>query len=602
VQPKHNMNETTEPSELSRRLERLLRVTSALSEALTPVQVAEVAVRLGVPALGAVAGSLSTFDAETDMIEVLDWAGYPEPMMEEWQRFSIQTPVPIAHAMLTGKPQFYGSRDEITSREVRDMLQIDASERNAWAALPLNIKGSTIGVLALSFAQEQNFDPQIRTFALSLAEQCAQALDRARLYEAERQALAAANESRMHLSILAEVGAVLVGSLNFDSMMKNLLDTLVPALADWCGFELIDLNLKTRRTFHYHRDPLQLPLIKHLQTQFPLDDPNILAILDGFWSQLPLFTPVVSRETTEQLGLTPDQIASVEQLRNISLITVPLAARARIIGTLTVARVEGSPHFTDAEFALTSEVASRVALAADNALLFEQLQQAALDRDNFMEMAAHELKTPVTSLRGYIQLLLRQIHKGNAPSPDQLIRTLTTVDQQTERLTRLIRHLLDAAMIADNTLKLFKVRADLVDCVAQIVQQAQESTNNHEIRFHAPDSLVTAFDSERIGQTITNLLDNAIRYSPDGGVIDVSVTVYEHDVMIVVTDPGIGIPPEHREHIFSRFYQAHEGSVYTGMGLSLYVSRTMVEMHGGTLVADFPPEGGTQFILTLPIE
>jgi len=95
-------------------------------------------------------------------------------------------------------------------------------------------------------------------------------------------------------------------------------------------------------------------------------------------------------------------------------------------------------------------------------------------------------------------------------------------------------------------------------------------------------------------------VNNAIKYSPDGGTIDIAATQHGDTAQVAVRDHGLGIPPEHREHIFDRFYQAHARSHRSGMGLGLYISRQIVDLHGGAIAADFPADGGTRFVVTLP--
>jgi signal transduction histidine kinase len=112
---------------------------------------------------------------------------------------------------------------------------------------------------------------------------------------------------------------------------------------------------------------------------------------------------------------------------------------------------------------------------------------------------------------------------------------------------------------------------------------------------------VACLDPLRIEQVLVNLVNNAIKYSPDGGAIDVGVTQHGEVAQVAVRDHGLGIPPEYREHIFDLFYQAHARSHRSGMGLGLYISRHIVDLHGGFITADFPADGGTRFVVTLPV-
>lgn len=230
-----------------------------------------------------------------------------------------------------------------------------------------------------------------------------------------------------------------------------------------------------------------------------------------------------------------------------------------------------------------------------------QLKEAVHARDEFLSIAAHELRTPVTSLRGFAQLLLRQLDKA-ALDPNVLRQYLQIMDQQSIKLTKLVSQLLDISRLDSGRLITEPQLADLATLVRGVVENLRKTATNHTITLSAPPSLVTVVDPIRMEQVIINLLDNAVKYSPDGGAIDVSLTSTDDQTLsLTITDQGIGIPPEQRDRIFERFYQAHHGRNMSGVGLGLYISRQIVELHGGQLSAAFPPEGGTRFTVKLPV-
>ena len=148
--------------------------------------------------------------------------------------------------------------------------------------------------------------------------------------------------------------------------------------------------------------------------------------------------------------------------------------------------------------------------------------------------------------------------------------------------------------------------ADLAELLHDVVEAARDQLKQHSLIADLPGELWVSLDPLRIEQVVTNLIDNAIKYSPEGGEIEVRLTSDAATGLaeIVVRDHGVGVPPEHRDHIFDRFYQAHAGGPLTsmaGMGLGLYISRQIVELHDGSIVAEFPEDGGTRFIVVLPV-
>jgi signal transduction histidine kinase len=222
-------------------------------------------------------------------------------------------------------------------------------------------------------------------------------------------------------------------------------------------------------------------------------------------------------------------------------------------------------------------------------------------REEFLSVAAHELKTPVTSLRGFAHVALRQVERDETPDPRLIRRALAVIDEQTAKLARLVSRLLDRSRIESGRLALEPEPTELVPLLESVVSAARMTTERHEIVLHAPEALVAVVDALRLEQVVRNLVDNGIEFSPADSAIDVELVAADSDtVRIAVRDRGPGIPPEHRGHIFERFYQVRAGETRTGMGLGLYISRQIVELHGGRLVVEFPRDGGTRFVITLP--
>lgn len=230
----------------------------------------------------------------------------------------------------------------------------------------------------------------------------------------------------------------------------------------------------------------------------------------------------------------------------------------------------------------------------------ESLRQAIEARDEFLSVAAHELKTPITGLQGYTQLLLRHLDKGREIKPERLESALTAVDGQLKKLTQLVVRLLDSSQIEAGKLRIEPARTDLVTLASQALAQ-QEVRAGHEFVLHAPERLEAIVDPGRLEQVITNLLDNAVKFSPKGGVVTVEMAQdADGTIELSVTDQGVGVPPHQRQAIFERFHQAHAEQYLSGMGLGLYITREIVELHGGSIRVEEPEHPGARFVVTLP--
>jgi PAS domain S-box-containing protein len=301
----------------------------------------------------------------------------------------------------------------------------------------------------------------------------------------------------------------------------------------------------------------------------------------------------------------------LRQLGVHTFVCVPMIVGARTIGALSLAHREAVPDVHDLlpwVRSLTEFVASLIARkrAEEERLQLVQEQSARAQaevavraRDEFLQIAAHELKTPVTALRAQTQVLARRLERSQA-DPQQVRDGIAVITQQTERLSRLIIQLLDISRIDDGKLIIDPRPCDLAACVRSVASATQVVTDRHTLVVRTPAHAMAVVDELRIEQVLANLLNNAIRYSPDGGQIEVDMSDMPGDqVYIAVRDHGIGIPAEHRARIFDRFYQAHAGRL-GGMGLGLFISAEIVRQHGGELTMDAPSDGGARFVMILP--
>jgi signal transduction histidine kinase len=231
--------------------------------------------------------------------------------------------------------------------------------------------------------------------------------------------------------------------------------------------------------------------------------------------------------------------------------------------------------------------------------------QAALRvRDEFVEEATHELRTPITNVLGIAQLLLRDLDRGGSTDSAHVRRYVGIIEHQTRRISRLVNHLLELPHLEERTLLPGRTVIDLTELVQRIVTSVQVTTDLHRLEVRAPEALVAAIDVHAIEEVVTDLLENAVKYSPDGGLIEVDLTSPQATMaQLEVRDHGVGVPPDKRERLFERFYQAHPGVHFAGqvgLGLGLYISRQIVEQHGGQITAEFPEDGGSRLVVRLP--
>lgn len=228
-------------------------------------------------------------------------------------------------------------------------------------------------------------------------------------------------------------------------------------------------------------------------------------------------------------------------------------------------------------------------------------EKAVKARDQFISTAAHELKTPVTSLQGYAQVLLRQYKRKGAIDPANLAGALHTIHQQSLRLARLTEQLLEVSRLEAGKLHLSREEFDLTVLVRNAIAEFRDSHPDRVLKFTGDEVLAIVADPLRLEQVMVNLLDNAAKFSPARMPVEVSVYADGSWCTVTIRDHGIGVPLEQQDAIFERFHQAYDERHYAGMGLGLYISRQYAELHGGTLTFERPDGPGSQFVLRLPL-
>jgi PAS domain S-box-containing protein len=229
-------------------------------------------------------------------------------------------------------------------------------------------------------------------------------------------------------------------------------------------------------------------------------------------------------------------------------------------------------------------------------LRIREASEAVRARDEFLSVASHELKTPIAGLMIGLQALLRRRDRGQVLELVAVMRSVEGVERQGRKLTALINQLLDVSKIEAGKLVIEPKRVDLAALVREVCAQARRPVD-----VRCPAHLEAEVDPLRIEQLLSNLIENAIKFSDEDAPIEVTLETAESGaITLLVTDRGIGIPDSARELIFERFHQAPSLQSGGGMGLGLYISRQIVEMHGGTITAEPGPVCGTRMRVSLP--
>ncbi|MBC8078247.1 MAG: GAF domain-containing protein, partial [Chloroflexales bacterium] len=336
------------------------------------------------------------------------------------------------------------------------------------------------------------------------------------------------------------------------------------------------------------------------------------------WQRFPVAAPVplaeavrtaqpVWVESAEQLVARYPALAT-QQGGTQALAALPLVVQDQVVGALGVS-FHGFQTIPSGDRAFMVALVQQCAQALERAQLYEaeraartQAEEAVQLRDVFLSVASHELRTPLTALLGNAHVLQRRVARtGTFTERDQ--RSLAVVTQQGERLNRLLATLLDVSRIDAGRLSLHSEPFDLAALAQQLVGDLQDTLQRHTVTYQGPPELTIVGDALRIEQVAQNLIQNAIKYSPAGGAVVVTLARRDDWAVLAVCDEGIGIPADALPQLFGRFFRAHaaDNTSVSGFGIGLYVVKEIVSLHGGTVeVASVEGQGST-FTVSLPL-
>jgi signal transduction histidine kinase len=316
------------------------------------------------------------------------------------------------------------------------------------------------------------------------------------------------------------------------------------------------------------------------------------------WSDLPII--ILSQ------GGSDSRVAlyAFDTLGNVMVLDRPVRVATLVSAVRTALRARVR------QYQLREHLLEREQAAEERAQLYraEQQARAAAEaavqvRDAFLSIAAHELKTPLTSLLGNVQLVERRIAQNGGPS-ERDGRAIHVASQQGRRLKQMIDALLDVSRLEQGQLSITHAPVDLGLLVERVVQEVHLGVTQHTIESYVPtESVMTLGDELRLEQVLQNLLQNAIKYSPAGGAIVVTVEHQTTHAVVQVRDHGVGIPTTALAHLFERFYRVPDTMErhIQGAGIGLYVVKEIVTLHGGTVGATSQEGGGSTFTIRLPL-
>ena len=415
----------------------------------------------------------------------------------------------------------------------------------------------------------------------------------------EQAARTAAEGAMRRAGFLAEASKVLSSSLNLSSLMVGATRVLVPTLADFSAMTVVDGETTLVRTAcraDWNLDESRIAITQDPRWVTSTNE----VIATGQQARIEDFNakPVAHMLTAEADGAA-DSARHPWPSQNILML--PLVARDKIHGVIAFGLAPVERKFSEVEMTLATDIASRVAVAVDNCLLFKEIEKGDQRKNEFLATLSHELRNPLAPMRTAIHALHLS---GQWPAGSHELREM--FDRQLSQLTHLVDDLLDVARITQGKIRLRRVRTDLQVELTDALESTRSAVEaaGHKLSVNVPAGPVFVNgDPVRLQQVIENLLFNACKYTEPNGLIDVSLSRLANEAVIRVRDSGIGIGPAMLPKIWDMFTQAEEVSdrARQGLGIGLSLVKNLVHLHGGNIEALSEGIGkGSEFIVRLP--
>jgi signal transduction histidine kinase len=408
----------------------------------------------------------------------------------------------------------------------------------------------------------------------------------------EHEAREAAEALEVRARFLAEATRILLSSFDYDTTLARFARLAVPLLGDFCVIDVRDGD-DVQRVATAHADPARESLIRNL-ARFP---PTVSAAANPIRRVLASGHTVVagpSELVPGSIAIDPEHRALLERLAPRAGVFAPILGPTGTLGVVSFLATDDRVYRPD-DIALAEDLANRAALAIGNAQLFHQAQQATRARDEILSVVAHDLRNPMGVVRNATELILDM-------GPDERIRPLLAmIRRSTETMDRLIGDLLEVTRMESRGLSLALTDREVGSLVSEAVEMLRSLADaaGIELRVEIGAEGLVRVDGIRILQVFSNLVGNAIKFTPRGGSVTISASDAGAEFRFAIADTGPGIPPEQLPHVFGRFWQA-DTSDRRGLGLGLAIAKGLVEAHGGHIWLESTPGAGTTVSFTLP--
>ena len=426
--------------------------------------------------------------------------------------------------------------------------------------------------------------------------------ERAVLLVREKLARSASEAAEERAHFLAEVSRILAESLDYSDTLRRVARLAVPRLADYCLVDVLEENGTVNRIEVCHAAAEGDEAVRETEHTYPVDTPRPNAVLKVLQTGNPVLVPEVTDAALDEIAHDMQRLCELREVTMYSYMCVPLRARGRMLGAISLACTQPDRHYSPAELEIAEDLARRAALAVDNARLYQAALSASQAKTDFLATMSHELRTPLNAIIGYTDLLAQRV---SGPLTDTQAAQLDRIERSSRHLLQLIEEVLSFARMEAGREEVIVEPVSLSELVRDTAALTEPLASQKELAFEVrvPErDYVMETDAQKLRQILLNLLSNAIKFTDVGQVV-LDAEVDGHAAILRVSDTGIGIPSEHLDSIFHPFHQVEREASRRvgGTGLGLSVTRHLARLLGGEITVSSTRGQGTTFTVALPM-
>ena len=398
---------------------------------------------------------------------------------------------------------------------------------------------------------------------------------------------------------MLESAKILSMKVDFRTWLLEKANLTVPSLADWCAIDVLNEQGGLERIAVIHRDQKMTDYLFEFEKRFPTTEKNSSDLYTAIRTGEAQFVPVVTDETIRQGARSPEHLQAMQRLGLKSLMIIPITALGNTLGALSLGYAGSGRVYTRDDFEFFKEFCNDLGVILDNGRLSDEISKRDKAKDLFLASLSHELRNPLAPIKSALELLKLSETTTNVREE------LDNIEYQFDHLAKLLGDLLDVTRFTQAKIEINPHTLELRRLVERSLKASDALLRASDITLHFtyPSTLLPVWaDDTRLEQAITNLMNNAAKFTPSGGAIWVNLLKEGDYAVIKIRDNGEGFHPDDLPNIFEIYYQGRDSSNSSGLGIGLSLVQKIIELHHGTIRARSDGRGkGSEFVVKLPI-